>query len=106
VPLLVLLAAAINETVDTSSADSGSGNTLALCTGPWTGFLAAAEGFDSTGDESGFGGLLPLFFGSSTAATTRARAIAASAATIIVVTAAVSVAFVATVVSMVAGAVA
>jgi hypothetical protein len=60
VPLLVLAGVSVDETVDTGSTKSGSCNTLALGTGPWTGFLAAAEGFDGTGDDSGFGGLLPL----------------------------------------------
>jgi len=58
--LLVLAGVSVNETVDTSSTESGSSDTLALGTSPWTGFLAATEGLDGTSNYGGFGSLLPL----------------------------------------------
>jgi len=61
VPLLVLAGVSVDETVDTSSTESGSGDTLTLSTSPWTCFLAAAEGLDSASDYGSFGSLLPLF---------------------------------------------
>jgi hypothetical protein len=104
VSLLVLARVSVDETVDTSSTESSSCDTLALGTSPWTGFLAAAEGFDSTGDDSGFGGLLPLLrLASSSAAAARTRAVAAASAVAVVVVS-VSVAVVATVVSTRTGA--
>jgi len=60
VSLLVLAGVSVNETVDTSSTESGSGDTLALGTSPWAGFLAATEGLDGTGNYGGFSSLLPL----------------------------------------------
>jgi hypothetical protein len=114
VSLLVLARVSVDETIDTSSTESSSCDTLALGTSPWTGFLAAAEGFDSTGDDSGFGGLLPLLrLASSSAAAARTRAVAAAAArtravaaasAVAVVVVSVSVAVVATVVSTRTGA--
>jgi hypothetical protein len=104
VSLLVLARVSVDETVDTGSTESSSCDTLALGTSPWTGFLAAAEGFDSTGDDSGFGGLLPLLrLASSSAAAARTRAVAAASAVAVVVVS-VSVAVVATVVSTRTGA--
>jgi hypothetical protein len=104
VSLLVLARVSVDETVDTSSTESSSCDTLALGTSPWTGFLAAAEGFDSTGDDSGFGGLLPLLrLASSSAAAARTRAVAAASAVAVVVVS-VSVAVVATVISTRTGA--
>jgi hypothetical protein len=104
VSLLVLARVSVDETIDTSSTESSSCDTLALGTSPWTGFLAAAEGFDSTGDDSGFGGLLPLLrLASSSAAAARTRAVAAASAVAVVVVS-VSVAVVATVVSTRTGA--
>jgi hypothetical protein len=40
----------VNETVDTSSTESGRGYSLALCSCPGAIFFAAAEGLDGAGD--------------------------------------------------------
>jgi hypothetical protein len=102
--LLVLARVSVDETVDTGSTESGSCDTLALSTSPWTGFFAAAEGFNSTSDDGGFGGLLPLLrLASSPAAAARTRAISAASAVAVIVVS-VSVAIIATVVSTRAGA--
>jgi hypothetical protein len=98
--LLVLTGVSVDETVDTSSTEGSSCDTLTLRTSPWTGLLAAAEGFDSTGDYGSFGGLLPLFrllaLASSTAAAARPGVVAALAVAIVVVST-VSVAIISTV---------
>jgi hypothetical protein len=92
-----MLSVSVDETVDTSGANSGSGNTLALCACPGTGFFATAEGFDSTCDDGSFGGLLPLLLGSVSATTAGARAITASAIIVVGVPVAVVSAVVSTV---------
>jgi hypothetical protein len=102
--LLVLARISVDETVDASRTESGRGDTLAFCTSPWTGFLAAAEGFNGTGDDGSFGGLLPLLrLASASAAAARTRAIAAASAVAIVMVC-VSVAIITTVVPTRAGA--
>jgi len=50
----------VDETVDTSGTESGSGNALTFLASPWTGSFATTEGFDGSGDDCGFSGLLPF----------------------------------------------
>jgi len=59
-PLLVFLWVPVNEAVYTGSTESSSCDALPLRTGPGTRDVAAAEGFHRTGNDGGFGGLLPL----------------------------------------------
>jgi hypothetical protein len=58
--LLVLLGVAVDQAIDTGSTEGSSGDALAFGSSPGAGDVAAAEGLDGTGDQGGFGGLLPL----------------------------------------------
>jgi len=61
----LLVGVAINEAIDTSSTNSGSGNATALLSSPGSWVLARAEGLDSTSNKSGLSSLSPLAFGAS-----------------------------------------
>jgi hypothetical protein len=50
----------VEEAIDTSSTESSSGNALTFFASPSTRFLAAANSFNYTCNDGGFGGLLPL----------------------------------------------
>jgi hypothetical protein len=63
VPFRLSVWVSINEAVDTGGAEGGSSDALALGTGPSARFLAAADGFDDTSNDGGFGCLLPLLAG-------------------------------------------
>jgi hypothetical protein len=58
--LLVLLGVAVDQAIDAGSTEGSSCDALALGSGPGARDVAAAEGFNGTGNQGGFGGLLPL----------------------------------------------
>jgi len=56
----LLIGIAVEETVDTASAEGCGGNALAFVTGPGARLLARAEGFDRASDQRSLGSLSPL----------------------------------------------
>jgi hypothetical protein len=60
VTLLVPLRVAVDQAIDTGSAEGSSCDALAFSTSPGTSDIAASERFDGTGNDGGFSGLLPL----------------------------------------------
>jgi len=91
--LLVLLGVSVDQAVDTSGTKRSSCNALALLASPWSLDLAGTEGLDSTSNDGGFGGLLPLLrLAATTAAAARPRVITAVPAVVVAVVATVMVA--------------
>jgi hypothetical protein len=93
VSLAVLFGIFVDEGINARSTESSSSDSLALLASPGPGCLAAAEGFDRTGDDGCLSGLLPFPFGLAFAIWA-ARAVAATP-TVIVVTVVVAVTVVA-----------
>ena len=61
----LLVRVAVDETIDTTGTDSGSGNATALLSSPGSRVLAGAEGLDSAGNKGGLSSLSPFAFDAS-----------------------------------------
>jgi hypothetical protein len=82
--LLVLFRVPVDEAVDTRGTEGSSSDALAFLASPRALHLAAAEGLDSTGDDGGFGSLLPLLRLAALATAARPRVVTAAAVVIAV----------------------